>query len=277
MRIMRKYKNPAAFFVLVVFLSACATGAGAKDLPEVNDRGEAADVPSGGAPKALSSGELGGQEKPPSFVLGPGDSLDIAVYRHDDLKRSMKVDLSGKAMFPLIGDLEITGKDVFQLRDEIRDKLSNYVENPEVLITITASSSQKVVVLGEVKNPSVLTMDTAMTLTEAVAKAGGLTPDAKGSEAVLIRRAAGGSQVTKVNVSSAMFDGDIVSKNVAIWPGDIIYVPTSVIADVSWLFSHITNILGPIVTLEGGIVLAPQASSALRGTSGSSTLSIPTR
>ena len=277
MRIMKKYKNPAAFLVLVLVLSACATGAGVKDGSEISASGEAEAVVSVEAPKAPPSAELGGNDKPPSFVLGPGDSLDIAIYRHDDLKRSMKVDLSGKAMFPLIGDLEITGKDLFQLRDEIRDRLSNYVENPDVLITITASSSQKVIILGEVKNPSVLTMDTAMTLTEVVAKAGGLNSDAKASEAVLIRRVAGVSQVTKVNVSSAMFDKDNVSKSVAVWPGDIIYVPTHPIASVSWLFSHITNILGPIVTLEGGIVLAPLVGDALLGTTGSSTLSIPTR
>lgn len=261
--------------ILVVFLSACATDAGIKS--EMNEQAESVAAPSEEEQAAASGEDVDVQPQPPSFVLGPGDSIDIAVYRHDDLKRSVKVDLSGKTMFPLIGDVDIAGKDVFRLRDELTDRLSYYIKDPQVLINITATSSQKVVVLGEVKTPGVLTLDTDMTIMEVVARAGGLSSDAKGSEAALIRRVGGASKVTKIDLSSAILEGDSVSRDMVARPGDIIYVPRSKIADVAWLFSQITSILAPIVTLEGGIVLAPQVSDALHGTGGSSTLSIPTR
>jgi polysaccharide export outer membrane protein len=58
-----------------------------------------------------------------SFILGVGDSIDIAVYRNDDLKKSIKIDSSGRIMFPLIGDVQAAGKDIFRLRDEMQKNL----------------------------------------------------------------------------------------------------------------------------------------------------------
>lgn len=260
---------------MFAFLSACATGGGAQN--EMDEQAESIAASSEEKPAAALAENRDTPLTPPSFILGPGDSIDIAVYRHDDLKRTVRVDLSGKTVFPLIGDIDIAGKDVFRLRDEIRDRLSHYVNDPQVLISVTATSSQKVIVLGEVRTPGVLMLDSNMTIVEVVARAGGLSNEAKGSEAALIRRVGETSQVTKLDLSPAMLGGNTVSSNMTARPGDIIYVPKSKIADVAWLFSQIGSILTPIVTLEGGIVLAPQVSDALQGAGKGSTLSIPTK
>jgi len=87
------------------------------------------------------------------FVVGVGDTLQISVYRRTELAMTARVNSSGRIMFPLIGDVEAAGKGVFQLRDEIRSRLSRYLVNPQVSVAVTAVQSQKALVLGEVRTP----------------------------------------------------------------------------------------------------------------------------
>ena len=121
-------------FILFIFLSGCATTEPTS--------------------KAIqpSSEEKTKEIKLTEFILGPGDIVEITVYRHDDLKKTVQVDTSGKITYPLVGDIQAGGFSIFQLRDKIRDGLSEYIKDPQVSISVTAVQSQKVYVLGEVKN-----------------------------------------------------------------------------------------------------------------------------
>jgi polysaccharide biosynthesis/export protein len=113
------------------------------------------------------------------FILGAGDKVEIIVYRHDDLKRTIQIDTSGKITYPLVGEIQAGGSSIFQLRDKIRDGLSKYIINPDVSVGVITVLSHKVVVLGEVKKPGSFSLDTPLTAAEAVSKAGGFTTNAK--------------------------------------------------------------------------------------------------
>ncbi|MDO8445495.1 MAG: polysaccharide biosynthesis/export family protein [Deltaproteobacteria bacterium] len=211
------------------------------------------------------------------FILGVGDTIEISVYRHDDLKKSVKIDASGKVMFPLIGDIKAAGVGIYKFRDEMQTALAKYIVDPQVTISITAIQSQKVMVLGEVGNPGILTLDSELSVMEAISKAGGMTDDAKLSNVLLIRRVNNKPDVLSLDLKKAFKDGDL-SQNKRLQGGDIVYLPAVMIANVSWYFGHLSKILSPIVSLESGIVLWPQVESVLKGTSTDKTTTIiPTR
>ncbi len=218
-----------------------------------------------------------GSLKVSEFILGTGDSIDISVYRNDDLKKSAKIDSSGRIMFPLIGDIQAAGKDIFAVRNEMQERLSKYLVDPQVTISVTAVQSQKVMVLGEVNNPGIFTLDSEISVMEAISKAGGMTDNAKMNNVLLIRKGQGKPEVTSLDLKKVLKKGDF-SQNKFLHGGDIVYLPAVAIADVSWYFAHLSKILSPIVNLESGIVLWPQAADVLRGEAGATTpLSIPAR
>lgn len=210
------------------------------------------------------------------FVLGAGDTLEISVYRNQDLNKSVKINPSGKIMFPLIGDVDAAGKGLFKLRNELQERLSKYIVDPQVTVNVTSIQSQKVMVLGEVSNPGVLTLDNELSIMEAISKAGGMTSDAKLSNVLLIRRGNNKPDVISLDLKKAFKNGDL-SHNMVLQSGDIVYLPAVTIANVSWYFGHLSKILSPIVSLESGIVLWPQVENVLKGNSTSQTTIIPTR
>lgn len=224
------------------------------------------------SPEAVSAND----SRLPEFIIGAGDTIDIAVYRNDDMKRSIKIDSSGMIMLPLAGDIKASGKSVFQLRDEIKTRLAKYIIDPQVTISVSTTQSQKVIVLGEVRSPGIFTLDTDLTATEAISKAGGMTEDAKLEKVFLVRRGTGKTEGEILDLDSVL-NGN-TSKDVRLKNGDILYVPAYAIADVSWFFGHLNQILSPIVNLESGIVLYPQARDVIRGKDRATTpLSIPAR
>jgi polysaccharide export outer membrane protein len=220
--------------------------------------------------RELDEGEQVHGRKRSEPVLGIGDTIDISVYRNDDLKKTIKIDKSGRIMFPLVGDVQVADRTVYDVRDELQARLAKYIVSPQVFIYASTIQSQKVLVLGEVKTPGILTLDVDLLITDAVMKAGGPTNDAKTSDIYVIRRdsgksdAAGKTALVKFDMKNAIHSGDF-SNNVQLRNGDIVYVPTQAISDVSRFMAHIAAIIGPIVTTESGIVLWPQVIDVFQG------------
>ncbi len=211
------------------------------------------------------------------FILGVGDTIAISVYRQEDLQKTVKIDNSGRIMLPLIGDVQAAGKGIYKLRDEIKEGLSKYLIDPQVFVSISAVQSQKIMVLGEVKNPGVFTLDLDISVLEAITKAGGMTTDAKLANVLLIRRDDGKPAMFSLNLKKTFKEGD-TSQNWMLKNGDIVYLPAITIANVSRYFSHISQIISPFVNLESGVVLWPQVKKVLQGKeTGDVPLSIPTR
>lgn len=255
-----KYNKFSCMFLVIILLSGCvATGA---------KKGEAKveTIPEDDVKKAEKIDNVRISE----FILGAGDSIDIVVYRHDDLKRSVKIDSSGKIMYPLIGDIQAAELGVFELRDEIQKRLTRYIVNPQVTINITGIQSQKIIVLGEVKNPGVFMMEANMSIMEAVTKAGGMTGNANLNNVLLIRRQNGKAEISALDLKKVL-KGDDLSQDKSLHNGDIVYLPSVMIADISWFMGQLGQIISPIVNLESGIVLWPQVRNVLSGKEGTTT------
>jgi polysaccharide export outer membrane protein len=197
------------------------------------------------------------------FILGPGDKVEIMVYRHDDLKRTVQIDTSGKITYPLIGDFQAAGLSIFQLRDKIRDGLLKYIIDPQVSVGVTAVQSQKVIVLGEVDRPGLFSLDIPMTALDVISKAGGFTKDAKQKSILLIRGSLEKPQLITLNIDKFFNDYDM-TQNVYLRDGDILYVPATFIADVARFFDHLYSIIRPMVQLENAYWIGQQIESGGR-------------
>ena len=201
------------------------------------------------------------------FILGVGDSIDINVYRQDELNTSVRIGTSGRIMFPLIGDVEVAGKSVFKLRDELREELSEYFVNPQVIINVNSIHSQKVIVLGAVNKPGVFPLSSNISAVEVIAQAGGVTYDAKIGNVILARRVQGEQEVISLDLKKA-FNGDF-SQDRTLLGGDIVYVPNTTISNAGRFITQLTSIINPFAgTVAKDILLWEDVIGSRKGGSG---------
>jgi len=161
------------------------------------------------------------------YRIGPGDALDVSVWRNPDLTTHVAVRPDGRISVALVGDVVAAGKTPMSLASEIQEKLKTYVKDPLVTVTPTAfvgPIASQVRVIGEAVQPRAIPYSANMTLLDLMIAVGGLTKYADGDRAEIIRAAAGKQQTYHVELDSLIRDGD-VSKNVAIEPGDVLIIP----------------------------------------------------
>jgi protein involved in polysaccharide export with SLBB domain len=116
-------------------------------------------------------------------ALQPGDAIRVRVWREGDLSGEFQVDQRGVVTLPLLGDREVTGMHPDSLRDRLVAEYREYLQNPSVEVTLL----RRISVLGEVRLPGLYALDGTMTLADAIARAGGLTPDGKQDDIRLLR------------------------------------------------------------------------------------------
>ncbi|MBF0557624.1 MAG: SLBB domain-containing protein [Nitrospirae bacterium] len=159
------------------------------------------------------------------YILGPGDKLDIKVYRSDELSYSQQIDSSGKITYPLLGDMQVTGMTAYTLRAAIAKGLSKYLKDPQVIITVTAYQSNNITIMGSVTNQGVLSIVRRPTIIEIISRAGGFSTNADRTNVLVIRKQpGGGSTVLNINVKKALL-GD-KTQDILLMKDDLVYVPT---------------------------------------------------
>lgn len=129
------------------------------------------------------------------------------------------------------------------------DFTQNVLLRPNDVILVPNVSARKIFVLGEVRDPQVVTANLDVSLVEAIALAGGLTRDAEQKNILVVRGGLSEPQLIAVDLRDVAEKGD-VSKNISLVPGDLVYVPRSTIADVVEFFNRIRDIVAPIVLVE---------------------------
>lgn len=161
------------------------------------------------------------------YLIGPGDSLTIFVWRNPEISGSFIVRPDGKVTTALVEDLDVSGRTPTMLAREIEEKLSTYINNPRVTVSVNGFSgplSEQVRVIGEATNPRAINYTEHMTLLDLMIAVGGLTEFADGNDAKLIRVVDGRQSTYKIAIEDLISDGDI-SKNVDMLPGDIVIIP----------------------------------------------------
>jgi polysaccharide export outer membrane protein len=162
-----------------------------------------------------------------SYIIGPGDKLNIFVWRNPELSANVPVRPDGRLSIPLVEDVVAIGKTPTQLARELEQRLSKYIKEPVVTVIAEAfvgPFTEQVRVIGEAAQPRAIPFRTDMTVLDAMIEVGGLTRYAAGNDAVIVRTARGKQNTYAVHLDSLIRDGD-VSSNVALQPGDILIIP----------------------------------------------------
>lgn len=200
-----------------------------------------------------------------AFRLGSGDEIKISVWRHESLNKTFVVPPGGWVSFPLAGDVQVIGLTSIELRDRISTGIEKYFSDPQVTVEIAAFRSKRVYVLGEINRPGVLYLSSPLSVVEAISLAGGFTFDAKEKTVLLIREKEENVQeVYSLDLKAAISKGK-AEANPLLEPGDIVYVPTILIANISRFMRHINTIISPIVEAERAIIFGPDAIDVLKG------------
>lgn len=163
------------------------------------------------------------------YLIGPGDNLQIIVWRNAEVSMVVPVRPDGKISTPLVEDLKATGKTSTQLARDIEKMLSKYIQQPVVTVIVTGfvgPYSQQIRVIGQAANPQALPYRQDMSLMDVLITVGGITDFASGNNANIIRSINGKQQKINVRLDDLINDGDI-SANVNMMPGDILVIPES--------------------------------------------------
>ena len=163
----------------------------------------------------------------PYYLIGPGDTLNLFVWRNDDLDKTLKVRPDGRISVPLIDDVEAAGKTPTRLAREIEEQLSTFVVDPIVTVMVVDFSgtfNQQIRVIGEAQKPQAIPYRDKMTVLDVMIAVGGLTEFASGNRAVVSRTSEGEQKQYRVRLDDLIRDGDI-SANIEMSPGDILIIP----------------------------------------------------
>ncbi|SNC68227.1 polysaccharide export outer membrane protein [Marinobacter sp. es.048] len=162
------------------------------------------------------------------YVLGPTDSIQISVWRNQDLSIGVPVRPDGRVSMPLIGDVMATGKTPEQLANEIEQGLASYIREPQVTVVVTSMGSHefsdRVRVTGAVNQPISVPHRPGMTVLDMMLSAGGANPFANLNSAMLYRALDDRMVAIPVRLDDILNSGD-VSTNYRMRPGDILAVP----------------------------------------------------
>jgi polysaccharide export outer membrane protein len=172
------------------------------------------------------------------YVVGPSDALAITVYNQPQLSGKYVVEADNSFTFPLLGRVKAGGLSLPAIEEELRSRLARgYLKDPQVSVAIDQYRSQQVFMMGEVRTPGSLPLAGPMTLIEALARAGSVT-DRAGAEALIVRprdgeaadvatmeagKSAEGAEVIRVDLQG--LQRGALSQNVALRPGDTVFVP----------------------------------------------------
>jgi polysaccharide biosynthesis/export protein len=163
-----------------------------------------------------------------NYLIGPGDTLNIIVWRNPELSMSVPVRPDGKVSTPLVDELSAQGKTSVEMARSIEQVLSKYVRDPVVTVIVTSfvgPYSEQIRVVGEAARPQFLPYKAKMTLLDVMIAVGGLTDFAAGNSATILRSSEGNKQYS-VRLKDLVKRGD-VSANVEMRPGDILVIPQS--------------------------------------------------
>jgi polysaccharide biosynthesis/export protein len=158
-----------------------------------------------------------------NYVIGPDDSLQIVVWKEPQLSATLPVRPDGKISLPLVGDVVAAGFTPMQLATNITTRLTKFVTDPVVDVTVMAVNSKHVFLIGEVGRVGPLAITPGMTILQAIATAGGLTPYANKKHIYILRGDPGKQEKIPFDYTKAVKKGDM--QGVSLVPGDTIVVP----------------------------------------------------
>ncbi len=160
----------------------------------------------------------------PSYEVKPGDVLEISVWKEPDLQRTVLVRPDGMFSFPLVGEIDARGKTVSELNKLVSDRVSKYIADAVVTVTLTEVRGNKVFVIGQVNRPGEFIVNPSVNVMQALSMAGGLTPFAATNDIKILRRN-GATQQALPFAYGDVVRGRSLNQNVELVSGDVVVVP----------------------------------------------------
>ncbi len=195
--------------VFAVGLLSLLAGANSLAAPVEGDSGKAAD-------HAANLRE--------SYLLQPGDVIDVSVWKETDLQREVLVRPDGGFTFPLAGEIDARGKSVENIRSILAERLQKYVPTPVVTVAVKSIGGNRVYVLGKVIRAGDFPLSAPLDVMQAISLAGGTTPYAAVNDIVILRRQNGRQQAFTFKYSDVA-RGRNLAQNIELESGDIVVVP----------------------------------------------------
>jgi polysaccharide biosynthesis/export protein len=162
------------------------------------------------------------------YLIGPGDLLQIFVWKNPDLSTEVPVRPDGRITTPLVQDIQAQGRRPTELAAALRQALSEYIQEPVVTVVVKtfAANSAAIRVIGAAVTPKSVPYREGLTALDAVIDVGGLSSSARGNGAKLLRLEKGGYRSYPLRLKDLIRSGD-TRANVKLMPGDIIQIPES--------------------------------------------------
>lgn len=188
------------------------------------------------------------QTSPTNYVIGSQDVLTITSYDQPELSGKFTVEADGTFTYPMIGRFKAGGLTLRQVESGLKKQLvdEGYFRNPQVTVSIETFKSQKVFVVGEVRQPGTYTLSGDMSLVEVLARAGSTLPSSSG-EAVIVRADGNGdsprlptdgdgTNITRIDLKE--LQNGAFSQNALLRDGDTIFIPR---ADSIYVFGQVKS------------------------------------
>ncbi len=160
----------------------------------------------------------------PDYEINAGDRLEISVWKEEDLQREVLVRPDGAFSFPLAGELNAKGRTVAEISDELESRLSRFIPDLVVTVTVTNVSGNRIFVIGQVNSPGSFIMNPVLDVMQALSMAGGTTPFASLNDIRILRREDGIQRAIPFKYTDVS-KGRSLGQNIVLQSGDVVVVP----------------------------------------------------
>lgn len=218
-------QSPRIILLVSVFLSVTSSVAFSQGAEVDRARYGVSNSPSS------SQADVFGTQLSGEYLIGPGDLLEISVWREPELTRQVRVRPDGRFSYPLIGTITAAGLTIEQIQDTVKSELLKYVKFPEVTISVIETTSNKVTVLGEVYYPGIYSYKGNIDVVTAIGLAGDFNEKAKRESVVIVSgNYTDHPTARRVNVFRSLRQGS-AGGSFMLKPNDVVYVPKTFIND----------------------------------------------
>jgi len=232
--VMREVLHRAALGALAAACAACVSSAGHPGMPSLQAE----------------------------YHLAPPDELSITVRPEPEIARKLIVRPDGRISFDLIGDVDVRGRTIDDVRLEMTRRLKEFIVQPDVTVTLTKSESRTFYVFGEVMRPGAYPLVGDVTALYALGMAGGSTKFADENDAKLVRPSSEGELTYPVYYRSMTREG-YGQTNYVLQPGDVIYVPPTITATIGYAIQTIFFPIQAFMGLGGNQAITVMSGGAL--------------
>ena len=210
--------------VTAVVLASCLTFCGAQVRSASDTTNDKKPSEVKGTKDATAEAPVQSAASDPGYRIGPQDILKVDVWREDQLTRTVPVRPDGKITLPLLNDIQAAGLTPMELAAAIHDELKNYINNPQVAVSVAEINSRRIYVTGEVAHAGAFALLPGMTVLQALSSSGGFTQFARVKSVYVLRTVKGQKVKLPFNYKAAI-NGKNPEQDVELQPGDVIIVP----------------------------------------------------